>query len=86
MQVPIAYTLLFAFINTALLIMSVGTKCCSTRVYVMMAGLVGMVAYLLNAYATDASQLLLAQGFLFGKQSGEYIEEYHIISLKGSSE
>ena len=49
--------------------MSVGTKCCSTRVYVMLGGLVGMVAYLFNAYATDASQLLVAQGFLFGKSS-----------------
>ena len=49
--------------------MSVGTKCCSTRVYAMLGGLVGLVAYLLNAYATDASQLLVAQGFLFGNPS-----------------
>ena len=48
--------------------MSIGARCCSTRVYVMLAGLVGMLAYLLNAFAANAAVLIVSQGLFFGEQ------------------
>ncbi|KAK3082776.1 hypothetical protein FSP39_005084, partial [Pinctada imbricata] len=50
----------------SLLVMSVGPRFCSTRVYVMIGGITGSGAYMLNSFAPDASFLMLSQGVCFG--------------------